>query len=199
MIIIKKYRKNDFKGFDWLDFDYLPDSEGYKFEIYFKDSNDQVSQSILFFYSLFKIFLSDILIKNFGHDAEWGNFCLDTWNIDNDRYDYSPDNKKEPTASYLAMLKDSEIEPEYTGFCECIDWDKFLHVTLHCVMAHAAPYSMMFYVPSYELVFYFHHSGSIGVYYRELNSGVKHIIERVRIENLEIKNGNDENVTSALA
>ncbi|MEM6817138.1 MAG: hypothetical protein AAF600_22555 [Bacteroidota bacterium] len=96
------------------------------------------------------------------------------------------------------MLKDSEIEPQYTGFCECTDWDKFLYVTLHCVMGHTAPYGMMFYVPNHELVFYFHHNGSIGVYYRKLNDGIKHIIERARIEDLEIKNANDENVVNTM-
>ncbi len=198
MKVIKKYRSINFKGFDWLDFDYLPDSKGYKFEIYFDEPKDLVSESILFFYSLFKNFFTDILIKNFGQDGEWGNFCLDTWDMEHDRYDYSPDNKEEPTASYLAMLQDSEIEPDYTGFCKCTDWDKFLYVTLQCVMRHTAPYSMMFYVPNHEFVFYFHHSGSIGIYYKELNDGVKNVIERIRIENLEIKNTNDENLISLL-
>lgn len=198
MKVVKKYRSDDFQGFDWLNFDYLPDSEGYKFEIYFNESKDLVSQSILFFYSLFASFLNDLLIKIFGQAGEWGNFCLDTWDMDKDSYDYSPDNKEEPTASYLAMLRDSQIEPEYTGFCECTDWDKFLYITLHCVMSHKAPYSMMFYVPNHELVFYFHYSGSLGVYYRKLNVGVRHIIERAKAEDLEIKNTNDENVISMI-
>ena len=199
MKIIRKHLSDDFEGFDWLNFDYLPDSEGYKFEVYFEGVKDLVSQSILFFYSLFQSVLNNVLIKNFGQDAEWGNFCLDTWDMEHENYDYSPHNKEEPTASYLTMLKDSEIEPEYKGFCECTDWDRFLYITLHCVMSHVAPYSMMFYVPDQEFVFYFHHNGSIGVYYKRLNDEINKIIERVRIEDLEIKNANDENLISSLA
>ncbi|UII22647.1 hypothetical protein [Fulvivirga ligni] len=196
MKVVKKYSSNDFKGFDWLDFDYLPGSKGFKFEVYFKEPKDLVSKSILIFYSLFRSFLDDVLITTFGQDGEWGNFCLDTWDIENDRYDYSPHNKKEPTASYLSMLNDSGIEPEYNGYCKCINWDKFLYVMFHCVAQHTAPYSMMFYEPKNEFVFYFHHSGSFGIYYKDLNSSIKKVIRKVQEENLEIKNTNDKRVSS---
>ena len=190
MKTIIKYHSDSFKEFDWLDFDYLPNSNGYRCEISFQEIEDRVAQSIMLFNSLFKSFQPNFLIKTFGQDNEWGNFCIDTWDIENDRYDYSPANKEEPTASYLKMLKDSNIEPTFTGFCKCIDWDSFLYIILHCIMQHKAPYSMMFYEQNEKFVFYFHHSGSIGLYYKELNEGVKKIIKSVKNEGLLIRNIN---------
>ena len=194
MRILEKYSSKDFKGFDWLNFDYLPLSESYIMEVYFKESEDLVLQSILSFHLLFRDILSDILINTFRPDSEWGTFCLDTWDIENDIYDYSPTNKQEPTASYLLMLIDNKIEPEYSGFCKCHDWNRFLYVTLHCVMKHVAPYSMMFYLRDEKIAFYFHHTGSIGIYYKELNEEVKNIIRKTQKENMKIKNYNDERV-----
>jgi hypothetical protein len=192
MRIIEKYRNANFQGFSWLNFDSLPKSDGYKFEAYMAESDDTVTDLILIFYALFKPLVNDIIISDFKPDGKWGDFCIDTWDIQNDRYDYSPDNKKEPTASYLKMLIDCEIEPTYPGFCKCLDWDKFLHITLQCVTQHTAPYSMMFYVPDHEFVFYFHHTGSLGIYYKKLNRGIRDVIKKAQEENMEIKNFSDD-------
>ena len=75
-----------------------------------------------------------------------GDFCIDIWDIKNDDYDYSTKGKSEPTAKYLQMLMDNNIEPEYVGICKCLDWNTFLPVILNCILAHTAPYSPMFYV-----------------------------------------------------
>ncbi len=91
MRVIKKYR-TDFKPFTWLDFDFLPNSDGYKCEIYFEE-NGNISDYIMPFYQLFKPYLDDLLIHTFHPDGQWGNFCIDTWDITNDEYDYSVDNK----------------------------------------------------------------------------------------------------------
>lgn len=196
MKIIKKYNKNDFSGYTWLNFDSLSKSDGYKLEVYLNDSKDIVSDLIVIFHELFGKYKSEILVSDFKPDGKWGDFCLDTWDIESEKSDYSPDNKQEPTASYLAMLRDSGIEPIYSGFCKCLDWDKFLNVMLHCVLQHTAPYSMMFYVPDYKFVFYFHHTASLGIYYKELNVEIKHIIKKAQEKNMEIKNFNDDRLIS---
>lgn len=193
MKVLKKCN-NSFSGFTWLNFDNLPKSEGYKFEVYIPEPDDIVSDLILNFYILYRPYLDEILISEYRPDGKWGDFCIDTWDIENEANDYSPDNKHEPTASYLAMLRDNNIEPEYTGFCKCLNWDKFLYVTLHCIIKHAALYSMMFYVPNQQFVFYFHHTGSFGIYYKELNEEVKNILYKIREENLEIKNASDKRI-----
>jgi hypothetical protein len=196
MKILEKYVLGSFTGFDWLNFESLTDSDGFKFEVYFEETDDLVSQSISYFYLLFGNVQSEILIQDFKPGCKWGDFCLDTWNFHEDTYDYSADNKKEPTASYLAMIGNSGIEPEYIGFCQCLDWDKFLQVTLQCVMEHVAVYSMNFYIPSKRIMFYFHHTGSIGVYYKELNEAIKDIIKKVKERGLEIENTNDDRLAA---
>lgn len=187
MLII---RKTSFQAFNWLDFDDLPKSKGYKFELY-NDCEIAIDEFILQFYSLFKKFTTEIQIGQFGVDSKWGDFCIDTWDFENDKYDYTPENKTQSTSNYLKMLIENEIEPEYKGFCECMNWDEFLPIILDCILKHTAPYSLMFYIPSYNIVFYFHHTGSFGVYYKQLNEGVKHIIERSKKGELEIKNWSD--------
>lgn len=198
MKILRKVSSNRFNGFDWLNFDYLPDSEGYKFEIYLDQIDNLVPYFVSHFYSLFGQLSDELVIGTFAN-CMWGDFCLDTWDVQNDRYDYSSSNKGEPTASYLDMLHDSEIEPNYQGYCQCVDWNIFLYVTLSCVIKHTAPYSMMFYAPTYEFVYYFHHSGSLGVYYREFNDEIKMIIRKAKEENLEINNTNDARIVSMIA
>jgi len=188
MRVLKKNNSENNIVFDWLNFDYLPNSDGFKFEIYFDDKlDDLVAESILVFYLLFKSSSDNILIKPFGENSKWGDFCLDTWDIENDLYDYSTENKNEPSISYLKMLRENMIEPEYSGYCECNDWDKFLYITLNCVMRHIAPYSMMFYDFRNEFVFYFHHSGSIAIYYKDLNDVVQKILKKATEENMVVK------------
>lgn len=54
MKILEKYNNENILGFDWLNIDYLPDSNGYKFEIYLNESKDLVSESIIIFHLLFQ-------------------------------------------------------------------------------------------------------------------------------------------------
>ena len=188
MKIISKYKCNLNNNFEWIDFDYLPSSKGYKFEVYPKVGNNYLDNFVKCFHILFDEFLDKTLIKPFGSDSNWGSFCIDTWNINNEQFDYSIDNKTEPTKSYLNMLKSSEIEPNYTGFCSCSNWSKFLQITFFVVLNHRAPYSMMFYEYDSKFVTYFHHSGSFGIYFKELNNGVKKIINKALENEMEIKN-----------
>lgn len=194
MIVINKNNSDNFMGFDWLDFDYLPDSKGFKFEIYPKESKNLIEESISFFYSLLGDLLNELLIRPFGVNVAWGNYCIDVWDIEKDTYNYSPLNKDEPTASYLSMLIDNNIEADYEGFCKCICWEKFLPIVLQCLMGNVAPYSLMFYEPENKFVFYFHQTGSFGIYYKELNTAVKRILKNIKEENLEIKHTNDDRV-----
>jgi len=194
MKVIEKIVGAHLSGFEWLNFNYLPDSDGFKFEIYSKKNNaDIISHTIYIFFTLFRDVKNDIIVKNFG-EGSWGDFCIDTWDFENNLYDYSPDNKEEPTASYLTMLNNCEISPNYSGFCKCTDWARFLYITLNCIVSRKAPYSMMFYVPNHKFVFYFHHTGSFGVYYKDLDNFIIDLINAIKQENLEIKNSTDKRI-----
>lgn len=85
------------------------------------------------------------------------------------------------------------------GLCKSLNWDKFLPIILDCMLSHKAPYSIMIYVPSHDFVFYFHHTGSIGLYYEELNDGVMHIIKIAKHEGFKINNTNDKRVISMIS
>lgn len=188
--------KTQFDTYNWLNFESLPESNGYKFELY-PDSDLDTAELVLLFYSLFGQFLNDFRVGQFGGDTSWGDFCIDTWDLHGDRYDYSPNGKSESTSAYLNMLIGNEIEPEYTGTCKVLNWDQFLPIVLDCILSHTAPYSVMIYNPNYDFVFYFHHTSSLGFYYKDLNEGVQHIIERAKMEDIEIRNSNDERIISA--
>ncbi|MFZ6014586.1 MAG: hypothetical protein ACOYXT_29875 [Bacteroidota bacterium] len=182
--------KVNFEAFNWLNFESLPDSNGFKFELYPK-TEGTIDGLMLVFYDLFGRLKNDLVIGQFGIDSRWGDFCIDTWDIENDRYDYSPGDKSESTSNYLRMLAENEVNAEYTGFVKCRDWDKFLPVILDCVLSHTAPYSVMVYAPDHELVFYFHHTGSLGVYYKELNNEVRCVLQKAKEEDMEIVNYTD--------
>ena len=186
MRILRKIKS--FDTYRWLDFSNLPNSDGCKFEIHNEDIEVDTSEFIMLFYSLFGNYLDDLIVGQFGEKSSWDDYCIDTWDHKNDRYDYSPKGKTPSTAAYLKMLIDNNIEADYTGFCKCLNWDSFLPIIINCLVSHAAPYSIMTYISDKDVVFYFHHTGSFGVYYKELNDPVKYILERVEHEGLKISN-----------
>ena len=69
------------------------------------------------------------------------------------------------TVSYLHILQDSNIAKGYSGCCVCNDWDTYLSVALDCIMKGIAPYGNFIYNSKEQFFFYFHHTGSIGLYY----------------------------------
>lgn len=180
--------------FNWLNYDFLPDSQGFKFEMHNLNILDDVKLDYDAFQSIFEEVIDEIIIKPPFRDEEWGGFCLDTWDFVNDRVDYSLSNKCELTSKYLNMLINSDIEPQYNGYCECLNWKYFLNLIFDCILSNSAPYSLLFFVPKYDFVFYFHHTSSIGFLYKELNECVLEIIERAKKVNFELKYVNDERV-----
>jgi hypothetical protein len=106
----------------------------------------------------------------------WGDFCLDTWDQKKDEYNYALEGKSPETKDYLNMLKESFIEHDYVGACTCNDWNRFLLIELACIVTNQAPYSHIFYDERKNFFFYFHHTGSIGLYYEVETEAIKGII-----------------------
>lgn len=184
---MKILEKVEFKPYEWIDFKGLPYSDGYRVTINYRCSEeDDVTVSIKVFHLLFDEFIDSLVVGQLGEEIGWGDYTLDTWNIHTGEIDYSPENKEEPTASYLLMLEASGIEPEYTGHCKCLDWDKFLYYTIYCVMTHVASYGMLHYIPKHEIFFYIHHTCGIGFYYKEMNDAVKSILTKAENKGLEV-------------
>lgn len=168
--------------FDWVDTNHLPDSISQRMEVYLK-GKQSINSLKLLFTELFYEFEKELII----YDKSWGNFCLDTWNIKSDEYDYSLYNKSLETMRYLKMLDDSAVEVNYSGCCICNDWDLFLDITLNCVVNHIAPFGHLIFHKTGELFFYFHHSYSIGIYYKEENEVVLKLLKEINSnENLNV-------------
>lgn len=171
---MKTIEKITNRGFPltWANLDSYVESKGYKNEIYLINNGNLMEGLILMFYTLFRPIESNI--KVYSHS--WWDYCLDTWNAKEDMYDYELEGKSFETKCYLMMLKESSIEIGYSGVCRCNDWDKFLSITLTCILTHIAPYSPIFYDEQNNFFFYFHHSGSIGFYYKEKNEIVEKVL-----------------------
>jgi hypothetical protein len=125
------------------------------------------------------------------YNKSWWDFCLDTWNIDTDEYNYELKNKSEESLAYIELLIASGIYTGYSGCCKCNDWGSFLPIILDCVTSHIAPYSPRFCDVENEFFFYFHHTGSIGLYYKKDNDVIKGILEIAGNE-FVVDPGNDE-------
>ncbi len=159
--------------FAWLDPIYLPNSKCLRKEIYLKYEMDLRQELTIAFDDLFGKLKDKLIIGN-GH---WGDFCLDTW-VPPNEYSYRLEGKSNETKAYLTLLSDSNIEPDYSGLCRCNDWDKFLATILVCLLNHQAPYSPLFYCLEYGFVFYFHHTGSIGLLYLAENNPLKELFAK---------------------
>lgn len=158
--------------FDWANLYSYRDSKAYRKEIYLKSQDKIVEDLILMFYSLFDSYKNNLLVFN----RSWWDFCLDTWDLKNDDYDYGLEGKSLETQEYLKLLIESQVKTNYTGCCTCDDWDKFLNVILTCLVNHKAPYSPIFCDRENEYFFYFHYTGSIGIYFKEENDVVRQIL-----------------------
>ncbi|MET4013469.1 hypothetical protein ABIB62_003317 [Mucilaginibacter sp. UYP25] len=84
------------------------------------------------------------------------------------------------TQQYLSMLNDSKVPIGYSGVCKMLNCKIILAKILPCITDHIAPYSPIFFSSKYQLFFYFHHTGSIGLYYRE-EEQVFQILERAKL------------------
>jgi len=189
--------KTKFAPFSWLDLDHLPSSQGEYFEIYFNEDSDKASLNSLFF-QFFQSYANDLIIGQLGSGSKWGDFCLDTWNIETDGFDYSVEEKSRETANYLTLLKKCEIEPEFTGFCGSRDWVSLLNVIIPCVLSGIAPYSPLFYCKEHRFILYFDHSKSIGIRYLEYNFALNGIVRKAMHSGHSIENVSHKHVRQIL-
>jgi hypothetical protein len=129
---------------------------------------------------LFKKYSDEIVIGGLSDEFKWGDFCIETWNIHLDKYDYSLKDKSQETVEYLKMLINSSIEFDYSGYCDCSDWDKFLNLILNCLYSHVAPYSFLFHIPNSNFAFYLHHSKGLGLFFKKKNDDILKFVDEVK-------------------
>ena len=158
--------------FDWVDLDCYPNSKALRREVYLKTDDDVIHNLMELFYDLF----TPIKAYIFMYDELWWQFCLDVWDIHNDVYRYEYDKLSNETQAYLSLLRESKIELDYSGVCKCNDWNAVLPIILDCIIHHIAPHSPILFSKSEDMFFYFHHTGSMGLYYKDNNCYIDNIL-----------------------
>ena len=160
---ILKMQEGESFPFCWVQFDSdsCIDVQGHKIEIYIKKDSVSIDDMKSLFCDLFGTVVDELSIFS----PSWWDFCIDTWNIQENTFCYDPQFLSKETVSYLHILQDSNIAKGYSGCCVCNDWDTYLSVALDCIMKGIAPYGNFIYNSKEQFFFYFHHTGSIGLYY----------------------------------
>ncbi|MES2266632.1 MAG: hypothetical protein V4520_07715 [Bacteroidota bacterium] len=172
MQVIKTVANINFP-FEWVNLNYYPESDAKKIEIYLADDVEPTAGMAKMFDTLFGYMKYEISV----YSKSWWNFCLDTWNVHTDLHNYALTDKSIETQRYLTILKECEMPHEYSGVCEVRNWKKFLSTILPCVTSKIATYSPIFFSEKHELFFYFHHTGSIGLYYRYDNNEITDLLK----------------------
>lgn len=193
--MLEKYEFDIKSQFSWLDRESLPDSKGFKFELYLKEDQNQSLDMISTFHNLFGLYLDEIIIAPLPENDIWGSFSEDVWgwSYEDDSYYAETDNISLITKEYLSILAKSNIEPTYSGCCKCKDWDAFLKVFIQCILEGYAWYSHLFFIPSINLFFYFDISFSLGIYFKEFNPKVLELLNLIKKNsNYRVENASDE-------
>lgn len=161
----------------WANLDSYRDSKGSRIEVYLPEVDDPtVRQTVDGLVSMFHTLFGGLEDNIKVYDRSWWNYCLDTWDFANDKHVYDSVDMSAETQDYLALPKKSAIDIVYAGVCRCTDWNTFLAISLACVVTHGAPYSHIYFNEQNDFFFYFHHTGSIGLYYRERNQVIDDIL-----------------------
>lgn len=168
--------------FEWLYLTDLRKSNSLRKEIYLGDKGNPVEELKAFFYSCFGNLKDNLIVWN----GKWAYFFLDTWEIDSDNYNLSIENSSKETARYLKTLADSDIDTDYEGLCICNDWEELLSIIIPAVVNHSTPYSPYFLDKKNEIMFYFHHTNSIGIYYKSENEIIQQIFQKASALNCVI-------------
>ena len=172
---ILKIKQEENFPFNWVNLS--PESginaQSHKIEISPRNQKANVSNMKSLFHDLFNTIINELSIFSLS----WWDYCLDTWDIQKNTYCYSPQYLSKETANYLIMLQKSDIVQGYSGSCICNDWDAYLSIALDCLIKGIAPYGHLIYDFNKQFFFYFHYSGSIGLYYKEGNPFIANLIK----------------------
>ncbi len=160
---------------DWFSPTDPTSSAGHKIEIDFvaAEMDSAVSFSEVFL-CLFGTFAAGFFVHIRG---TWGDFCLDTWDPSDESYDIDSSKLSEPTRGYLNFLHHSSIALDSEKDYHCINWKGLFDILEPCILNHVAPFSPYIYSLELNMVCYFHHSHSVGIYYLSETPQVKQILE----------------------
>ena len=104
---ILKMQEGESFPFCWVKFDSdsCIDVQGHKIEIYIKKDSVSIDDMKSLFCDLFGTVVDELSIFS----PSWWDFCIDTWNIQENTFCYDPQFLSKETVSYLHILQDSNI------------------------------------------------------------------------------------------
>lgn len=176
---------------------------GCRLLLYFPEEKQKVTKNDLIdsFHNLFDFVSNNLLmlpgIGSIGYDDEnvfkknsihsWKYYCDDDCAVDAETRVPLPTSAE--TLVYWEMLKKDRMY-NYKGLGYCMDWDKFLSITLECMLQYKtwSNCSFLFYDPTNQFEFYFHHTKCIGIIYNQFNDSIMHILKQSKAINLDVWN-----------
>ncbi len=123
-----------------------------------------------FIFTLFGDNLKNILVgppafRTGSWDSLWGYF-----EFADIQYKYD--------LKFARMMLDDGIELDYSGYCEVLNWNRFLDLLLAIILNVDGAESLFFYNIKQDYCFYPHYTCSIGIYYNERNDSIIKISEK---------------------
>ncbi len=180
---------------DWFNYKDYRQSESFRAELYLASASGseqtdlseidyalQRNQLVEVFNFLITGSEDDLVLMQGEQSSPWSGMTLDVWRFDEEKDEFIltfDEGFSQETEAYLSLLKASNIPLDYAGACKCINWDEFLPILLDCVLKHIAPHSPLVYDTTREIVIYFHHTFSLGVYYRQ--AAFRELIDKVAL------------------
>lgn len=174
-------------NFSWFNFDYYPDSQAHKIEIYSQKEDN------IYFEENFVAFLKALFGQKGTHltigppfpECSWYEIILDAWKLENGEFEFSLNDLSAEANQYFTILEESNIDKNYKGYCTCNDLQTFTSIILKTINKGVALYSPIFYDFKNGFLIYFAKE-SIGIYSKEKSvlNQVKNLGESF---NLEVK------------
>lgn len=173
--------------FSWFNFDYYPDSDAYKIEIYLQKKDN------VFFEENFVAFLKTLFAQKNTYlaigppfpECSWYEIILDAWKLENGEFEFSLSDLSAEAKEYFTILDESNIDKNYKGYCTCNDLHTFISIIVKIINKGIAVYSPIFYDFKNEFLVYFAKE-SIGIYSNE-KSVLDQIKNLARRFNLDVK------------
>ena len=149
-----------------------------KIEIYSRDHKCSVQNLKNLIFDLFKDDIQSLIIGPCAIGVPWNDFADIVEDMDNfvipTRLDSEYDNEFE--VEFMKMMVENNIEYDYTGYCDVLNWNHLLELLLAVVINVNGTDSLKFYNSDGSYCFYPHPTYSVGIYYKEMNEKIERII-----------------------
>lgn len=164
--------------FDWVVHDDLRASAANRLEIYAESDDD---------YHFDLLALVEKVVRHFDaplhiYSSYWWLECLDVWNVEDNTYEFDRKSLSIQTRAYLALLSLSGVKVDFKGLCLCNDSRLVSQIIFECVRFHVIPFCPKYLIPSKGILYYMHHTYSIGFYYKDDTEEVRALLNEIEAD-----------------